>query len=115
MAVARAKAVPNSSLRDGRLRLAMMSAAASAPMLVVFAPTAQATESEYLADMKAESPYVYNQLGPNAILNLGYQVCEWNAQGLSSTDILKKIKSVAPMSSSAAINVSVYAENGLGC
>ena len=81
----------------------------------MFAPTAQATESEYLADMKAESPYVYNQLGPNAILNLGYQVCEWNAQGLSSTDILKKIKSVAPMSSSAAINVSVYAENGLGC
>lgn len=96
------------------VRVMFACSAAIAAALSASAP-ASSDDSDYLAVVQEDVPYVYNQYGKDTLLNLGYNVCKWNSQGLQDLDIIAKIRQAAPMSASAASSIMVDAQYKLGC
>ena len=77
---------------------------------------AHASSSDYLDRAQDEIPYVVSQYGSNAVLNEGYKICRYEAQGTTGASALAdKIVVDMPMSRSAAIEMQVLAEVHLGC
>jgi hypothetical protein len=80
--------------------------------------TANASTSSYIASLQEEIPYVVQQYGEQALIDEGYKVCAWTAQGVPDVEaggIIDRIERDLPMSDHAAINVKVDAEHDLGC
>lgn len=88
---------------------------ASVMAAVAGSAPAVADDSDYLSAVQEDVPYVYNTYGRAAVLDLGYRICKWNAQGVQDLDIVSRVQQAAPMSESAAIKVVVKAESRLGC
>jgi hypothetical protein len=80
---------------------------------------ASADVSSYTQRLQEEIPYVVQKYGEQALVNEGYKVCSWKAQGVpdigGSGSVVDRIMADLPMSSSAAAWVQILAEDELGC
>ena len=80
------------------------------------AGAANATTASFLQRVQDEIPYVISQYGKDAVLNEGYKICGYEAQGTTgASDLADLIIAEMPMSRTAAIRLQVYAEHHLGC
>ena len=78
---------------------------------------AHASADTYLQPVQEEIPYVLSEseYGSTALLNEGYKVCSYEAQGMSRAEAAGHVEVDLPMSFFAADWVAILAENELGC
>jgi hypothetical protein len=76
---------------------------------------AHASADTYLQRVQEEIPYVLSEYGSTALLNEGYKVCSYEAQGMSRAEAAGRVEVDLPMSFFAADWVAILAENELGC
>ena len=80
------------------------------------AGTADATVDRFQSRAQEEMPYVVSQYGMPAVLNEGYKICGYEAQGITGTsELVDAVVAEMPMSRTAAIQLKVLAEFHLGC
>jgi hypothetical protein len=80
------------------------------------AAPANADASRFQAQAQAQIPYVVSQYGMPAVLNEGYHICAWEAQGITgASDLNDRIETEMPMSRDAGIKLQLIAEHNLGC
>ena len=80
------------------------------------AGTANATVERFQSRAQAEMPYVVSQYGMPAVLNEGYKICGYEAQGITGTsEVVDAVVAEMPMSRTGAIQLKVLAEFHLGC
>lgn len=80
------------------------------------AGAAQATTAKFQQRAQEEMPFVVQQYGMPAVVGMGTQICQWEAQGITgASDLADKTIAQMPMSTTAAIQLQVLAEYHLGC
>jgi hypothetical protein len=80
------------------------------------AGTANATAERFQAQAQQNIPYVVSKYGMPAVLQEGYHICAWEAQGITgASDLNDRIQAEMPMSSDAGITLQLIAEHNLGC
>jgi hypothetical protein len=80
------------------------------------APTANASVTQFQTLAQEKMPYLVSKYCMPALLQEGYKVCQYEAQGTTgASDLADLIIADMSMSRDAAITLEVIAEHTLGC